>query len=230
MRCIVPCLAFLVCVIFSLQAAAAGTRIHVIAFGKTITASWTATLASQEVSPQPIKIRPLMVDGKIKEYTLGLPHEITDRLFVVRRAFRINDSLPEETAAHWQWQRGGWLLVDRTTGRLSAINLPDFDALYSAASWYRDYAAYCGVSDDGKKIFAIVAQLNRRKPVLKKELSNDGLPENAAPDSACSAPSWLRNPARVSFEKAGAKETFAIRGHVVDVVSDLDGEQEEGSN
>ena len=93
------------------------------------------------------------MDGRIKEYVVGSPHEVTERLFVVQRAFRVNDSLADEATPWWQWQRGGWLLVDRTTGRVSAINLPEYDAFYSAASWYRDYVAYCGVSDDGKKIF-----------------------------------------------------------------------------
>jgi hypothetical protein len=65
-----------------------------------------------------------------------MPHQVTERLFVVRRVFRLNDSLPDELAPRWQWQRGGWLLIDRTTGRVAAINLPDYDALYSAASWY----------------------------------------------------------------------------------------------
>jgi len=126
-----------------------------------------------------------MVDGRVKEYVIGSPHEVTDRLFVVRRAFRVNDSLPQDSGPRWQWQRGGWLLVDRTTGRVSPINLPEFDAFYSAANWYRDYVAYCGVSDDGKKTYAMVAQLGRRKPVLKKPLSNDGLADDAPPDSAC---------------------------------------------
>jgi len=169
------------------------------------------------------------VDGRVKEYVLGAPHEVTDRLFVVRRVFRMNDSLPEDSGPRWQWQRGGWLLVDRLTGRVSAISLPEFDAYYSAASWYRDYVAYCGVADDGKKTYAIVAQLSRRKPALRKPLSNEGVTEDAAPDSACPAPLWQRSPARVSFEPAGsAKETFAIRGHVVDPVNDAE-EEEEGS-
>jgi hypothetical protein len=146
----------------------------------------------------------------------------------VRRAFRVNDSLTDEVTPRWQWQRGGWLLVDRTTGRVSAINLPDYDAFYSAASWYRDYVAYCGVSDDGKRISAIVAQLSRRKAVLKKALSSDGLPDDAPPDSACPAPMWQRNPARVSFERAGsARETYGVRGHVVDLVNDAEEEEEE---
>jgi len=137
----------------------------------------------------------------------------------------VNDSLPEDATLRWQWQRGGWLLVDRVTGKVSAINLPEYDALYSAASWYRDYVAYCGVSDDGKKVSAVVVQLNRRKPVLKKSLS-EGLPDNAEPDSACLVPVWQRGPMRVSFEVGGGKQTFAIRGHVVDLVNDEEESEE----
>lgn len=170
--------------------------------------------------PATLRVRALMIDARVKEYVLGTPHEVTDRLFVVRRVFRVNDSLPEDTAPRWQWQRAGWLLVDRLTGHVSAINLPEYDAFYSAASWYRDYVAYCGVSDDGKKTYAMVVQLNRRKPVLKKALS-DSLPDNVGADSACSVPQWQRAPVRVAFEAPGAaKQTFAIRGHVVDLVND----------
>ena len=173
-----------------------------------------------------IRIRALFVDGRVKEYVLGASHEVTERLFVVRRVFRVNDGLPEDSAPRWEWQRGGWLLVDRVTGRISAINLPAFDALYSVASWYRDYAAYCGVADDGKKTFAVVAQRSRRKPVLKKAFA-EGVAEDAAPDSACPAPSWQRGPVRVSFQTTGGtKETFAIRGHIVDVVNDAEEEDE----
>lgn len=170
------------------------------------------------------------MDGRVKEYFIGTPHEVTDRLFVVRRAFRVNDSLPDESTSRWQWQRGGWMLVDRMMGRVSSINLPDFDAFYSAASWYRDYAGYCGVSDDGKRILAVVAQLGRRKAVLKKQISNDGIAEDAGPDSACPAPVWQKNPVRISFERSGsAKETYAIRGHVVDLVNDAEDEEDEGT-
>jgi hypothetical protein len=74
----------------------------------------------------------------------------------------------------------------------------------------------------------MVAQLSRRKPVLKKDLSGEGVSEDAAPDSACAAPVWQRSPVRVSFEAAGgARQTFAIRGHVVDVVNDAEEEEEE---
>jgi len=209
-------------------AAGAATKIHVIAFGKWTSVQWSPGIRVDD-KPMILKIRSLMIDGRVKEYAIGAPHEVTERLFAVRRAFRVNDSLPEDSAPHWQWQRGGWLLVDRLTGHVTPINLPEFDAFYSAASWYRDYVAYCGVADDGKKMYAVVAQLSRRKPVLKKPLSNEGISEDAAPDSACPAPFWQRGPARVSFEPAGsAKQTFAIRGHVVDLINDAE-EEEEGS-
>jgi hypothetical protein len=214
------------------NATGASAKVHVITFGKWMAVPWV-TGAPVEAKPATtkaatLKIRALMVDGMVKEYSLGAPHEVTDRLFVVRRVFRVNDSLPEDSGPRWQWQRGGWMMVDRVTGRVSAINLPEFDVYYSAASWYRDYVAYCGVADDGKKTYAMVAQVGRRKPVLKKEMS-EGVSEDGAPDSACAVPAWQRGPVRVSFEAAGsAKQTFAIRGHVVDLVNDAE-EEEEGS-
>ena len=205
-------------------AAEAAPKVHLIAFGKWTSVQWYANPGDEKSTI--LKVRALVVDGRVKEYVLGASHDVTERLFVVRRVFRVNDGLPDDSAPRWQWQRGGWLLVDRTTGRISAINLAEFDAFYSAASWYRDYVAYCGVSDDGKMTYAIVAQLSRRKPVLKRALSDEGVTEDAAPDSACPAPVWQRSPVRVSFQPAsGAKQTFAIRGHVVDVVNDAEEEE-----
>jgi hypothetical protein len=216
----------LLCAMVSQQVANAAARVHVITFGNWITVPWFADSNNND-KPASIKIRPLVVDGHAKEYVLGSPHEVTDRLFVVRRAFRLNDSLPDDSAPHWQWQRGGWILVDRTTGRVSPVSLPEFDALYSTASWYRDYVAYCGVSDDGKKTYALVAQLSRRKPVLKKQLEGAGVSDQTRVDSACPAPLWQRGPVRVSFESGGGKQTFAIRGHVVDLVNDDEEDDEE---
>ncbi len=208
----------------------AATKVHVISFGKTISVPWLPGSGAENEKALTLKVRPLIVDGRVKEFVLGSTHEVTDRLFVVRRAFRVNDSLPEESTARWQWQRGGWLLVDRLTGRISVLNLPEFDAFYSVANWYRDYAAYCGVADEGKKSYAIVSQIGRRKPVMKKLLSNEGLKDDAQPDSACLAPSWQRNPVRVSFQLAGGeKQTFAIRGSVVDVVNGEEEEEDEAT-
>jgi hypothetical protein len=214
-----PTLVFVLFV--STLSAAAAAKVHVIVLGRWMTVSWVAGSGDGDKAVS-LKIRPLVVDGRVKEYVLGSVHEVTDRLFVVRRMFRVNDGLPEEAVPRWQWQRGGWLLVDRVTGRVSPINLPEFDALYSGASWYRDYVAYCGVSDDGKKTYAMVAQISRRKPVLKKQIA-DGISEDSAADSACPAPEWQRGPMRVSFQSSGGeKQTYAIRGHVVDLVNEAE--------
>jgi hypothetical protein len=111
------------------------------------------------------------------------------------------------------------------SGRISPVVLAEFDPYHSVASWYRDYVAYCTVGEDGKKTYAVVAQLSRRKPVLKKLLSGS-LQENTGPDSICPAPAWQRNPMRVSFEPTGEdKLTFAIRGTAVDLVNDVDDEE-----
>ena len=75
------------------------------------------------------------MDGKTKEFTLGSAHEITERIFVVQRMFRLNDSLPQETGpARWRWEKGGWLLVDRVSGKVQQIALPEFDPNYSQAN------------------------------------------------------------------------------------------------
>jgi hypothetical protein len=221
-KCILPLILLLFTVLMLTAASDAATKVHVISFGKWMSVQW---LPDSGGAPLPLKVRALLVDGRVKEYALGMPHEVTERVFVVRRAFRVNDSLPEDSTLRWQWQRGGWLLVDRLTGRVSSISLPEFDTYYSAANWYRDYISYCGVST-GKKVFATVVQLNRRKPVVKKMLPNVTFDE-ARPDSACLAPVWQRNPIRVTFEpSSGGRQTFAIRGYVVDMVTNPEDDEE----
>lgn len=201
----------------------AAPRPHIITYGKWFTTQWPDADSKRRFD---LKVRPLLVDSRVKEYTTGTPHELTDRLFVVRRAFRLNDALPGETGVRWQWQRGGWLLVDRLSGRVAQLTLPDFDPFYSTASWYRDYIAYCGVSEDGKRLYAMVMQVGRRRPVLKRDL---GEPAGAdEPDSECPAPTWERSPARVTFRPDDAQKlVFSIRGHTLDVINDADDEGEE---
>jgi len=202
---------------------AALPKTHVITFGKWMSVQWPDATGKKFLD---LKVRPLFVDARLKEYTTGASHDLTERLFAVRRMFRVNDALPQESAVRWQWQRGGWLLVDRISGKVSPLSLPEFDPFYSTASWYRDFVAYCGVSDDGKKLYAIVAQVGRRKPVLKKAVGEpDG---DDAPDSECPAPKWERAPARVAFEPdVTQKLVFTIRGRVVDVVNEPDEDPEE---
>lgn len=192
---------------------------HAIVFGK-----WTTVrvLAGPDENEQlELKARPLYVDGKLREFTFGIPHEITDRLFVVRRIVHVNDALPDEaaTSAHWTWQRDGWLAVDRENGHVAPVNLPEFDPDDSPITWYRDYAAYCGFSDDGKKRFAVIMQLGRRKPVLRK-IIGEGSSEDRS-DPQCASPVWQRRPARVTFVlRADQRFTFVVRGRAVEVGSD----------
>jgi len=222
----------LVIIILHSSTIAAAAKPHITTLGKWTTVQWFPESGAGEEKPLTLKVRPLLVDAHVKEFTLGPAHDVTDRLFVVRRAFRVNDSLPQESTSqpHWQWQRGGWLLVDRVTGHIAPINLPEFDAFYSAASWYRDYAAYCDISDDSKKLYAVVAQISRRKPVLKKLLDGamiDSSEAKGAPDSACPAPTWQRAPTRVTFEATGTpRQTFAIRGHVIDLMTEEQDDEE----
>jgi hypothetical protein len=148
-----------------------------------------------------LKIRALLVDTVLKEWTTGDAHDVTDRTFVVRRAIRINDSLPGDKLGQWVWQRGPWLMVDRVTGRVSALKLPDYDPGVSHVTWFRDYGAYCGVTATGKSLYAVVAQIAARKPVLAKKLAAFD-PENH-PDPACDAPDWQREPLRITFHPSG---------------------------
>jgi hypothetical protein len=144
----------------------------------------------------------------------------------VQRVFRLNDSLPPETVpARWRWERGGWLLVTRFAGKVQQILLPEFDPYSSAVGWFRDYAAYCGVSDDGKKGWAIIVQLGRRKPLLKKALGGAGADMQEA---ECGAPIWQRAPSRVTFEPMGEQEfTFTVPTRAVELVTEEENAGEE---
>jgi hypothetical protein len=156
-----------------------------------------------------LKIRALLVDGVVKEWTTGESHDVTDRSFVVRRVIRLNDALPNEqpneksarAASPWVWQRGPWLLVDRVTGHVTALKLPDYDPGVSQVSWFRDYGAYCGVTASGKSLYAVVAQVSARKAVLAKKLIAFD-PANH-PDPVCELAQWQRQPLRITFHATG---------------------------
>jgi hypothetical protein len=149
-----------------------------------------------------LKVRPLLVDGKVREWTTGDTHDVTERSFAVRRAVQLNDALPSERGARWVWQRGPWLLVDRESGKVAALRLPDFDPAVSEAVWFRDYAAYCGVNTAGKELFAVVAQVQARRPVLAKKLGAWDAADHPSP--ACAPAVWQREPLKVSFQPTGA--------------------------
>jgi hypothetical protein len=202
-------------VIFSLSAAAA-SKPKVITIGKPYTVK--LFLGPTEEKTTSMKVRSLMVDGRIRDFTTGDTHDITDRIFVVQRAFRLNNNLPMEDkkVPDWIWQKGSWVFVDRTTGRVSQMKLPEFDTFYSQAVWFRDYVAYCGVSEDGQRLYAVVAQWGVKKPLLRKELGK--VPEDGdLPDSYCSLPSWEKQPTRVTFHpRQGEAFSYTVFGHAID--------------
>ncbi len=202
-----PAILLFSCVFATLFLRAAPRKTHSVVLGATrkVTYSKAGDPAGAAAGEDSLKIRALLVDGVLKEWTTGDAHDVTDRSFVVRRALRLNDALPGEKPAArqetWVWQRGPWLLVDRVTGHIVALKLPDYDPGMSQVAWFRDYAAYCGLTPSGKSLYAVVAQIAARKPVLAKRLA--AFDEANHPDPACAQPEWQREPLRVTFHPAG---------------------------
>jgi len=223
------------------EAQAAPRKAHVVVLGATrrVPYSKAGDPAGAAQAENELKVRALLVDGVVKEWTTGEAHDVTDRSFVVRRVIKLNDALPNDnaisndkpatgektaekssgkpssnpgvgdkssakparTASPWVWQRGPWLLVDKQTGRIVALKLPDYDPGVSQVVWFRDYGAYCGVTASGKSLYAMVAQVAARKPLLASKLSAFN-PENH-PDPACGPSEWQREPLRVTFHPTG---------------------------
>jgi hypothetical protein len=188
---------------------AAPRKVHTVVLGaaRKVPYSKIGDPAGAAASEDSLKIRALVVDGVVKEWTTGDAHDVTDRSFVVRRVIRLNDALPgdkpgpADRQGHWVWQRGPWLLVDRVTGHAVALKLPDYDPGVSQVSWFRDYGAYCGVTASGKSLFAVVAQVAARKAVLAKKLG--AFDEGGHPESVCAAAEWQREPLRITFHVTG---------------------------
>src|SRR5215472_15586097 len=64
--------------------ASAAPRQHSVFLGK-----WrTVKALSDSGEGREVKVRGLIVDDRLREYTSGPAHDVTDRLFVVRRASR----------------------------------------------------------------------------------------------------------------------------------------------
>ncbi|MGB8887855.1 MAG: hypothetical protein WCC87_14090 [Candidatus Korobacteraceae bacterium] len=204
--------------------ALAVSKPHVVALGKTTPVK--LFVGPSEDKTLDITVRPLYVDTKLKEFTTGESHEVTDREFVVRRAYRINDALPDDAhkASRWLWQRGGWLLVNRVSGKILLVKLPDFDAFYSDVSWYRDYAAYCGITSNGEHVTAVVAEIGGKKALFHKELGKVSMGDST--DSNCAAPHWERQPARATFLPAGEdKFSVNVSGRFADESPDNDSDE-----
>ena len=237
------CLACLACLVCS--AAPPPKKPHQVTLGtvKQVPYSKAGDPAGAAPEETSLKTRPLFLDGREIDRTTGDAHDVTDRSFVVRRALHINDSLPGDLVAdkaadkaagkpatgqqsqHWVWQRGPWLLVDRASGRVTALKLPNYDPGASQVAWFRDYAAYCGVTVTGKSLYAVVAQIGARRPVLSKKLSAYDLENHPSP--VCSGPEWQREPLKVTFHPAGRDPaSFDLVGGSAVLVEDSDDDSE----
>jgi hypothetical protein len=204
-------------------AAAPAHKTHSVVLGaaRKVAYSKVGDPAGAVAGETELKVRALRVDGVLKEWTTGEAHDVTDRSFVVRRVIKLNDSLPNDkpaageksslkpapaassarAASPWVWQRGPWLLVDRVTGHIVPLHLPDYDPGVSQVSWFRDYGAYCGVTSTGKSLYAVVAQVAARKPMLAKKLSAFDAENHPSP--VCGLAVWQREPLRVTFHPTG---------------------------
>ena len=206
---IVPLLITVLC-----PAIAGAVKVHTVVLGAVRKVPYTppeATAETKSDDSTSLHVRPLMVDDKQREWTVGPIHEVTDRTFVVQRALRINDGLPGE-AVHWTWQPGPWLMVDRVTGHVAALHLPDFDTQVSDVVWFRDYAAYCGIATTVKGgLMAVVAELGARKAVVQQKLS--AWPQPNSPHPVCAVSKWQRTPMRATIQQSGGQAmTFDVVG------------------
>jgi hypothetical protein len=212
---------------------AAPRKAHVVILGATrkVPYSKAGDPAGAAADEKELKVRALLLDGVVKEWTTGEALDVTDRSFVVRRVIKLNDALPSDksgpsdkpttgdkatagvkpasaraastapAASRWVWQRGPWLLVDRVTGHIVALKLPDYNPGVSQVVWFRDYGAYCGVTASGKSLYAMVAQVAARKALLAKKLS--AFDSENHPEPACGPSEWQREPLRVTFHPTG---------------------------
>ena len=217
---LVPLLLILACAI---PAAAKPPKVHSVTLGPTRKVPYTPPEANPDNKSEEatsLRIRALAVDGIQKEWTVGEVHDVTDRTFVIRRALHINDSLPAESV-RWAWQPGPWLMVDRITGHITAVHLPDYDADISDAVWFRNYAAYCGISTTAKGgLVAVIAELGARKAVVQKTIAP--WPLATPPWPVCARAIWQRTPMRATLQLTnGQPITYDVVG-TVSLIEDND--------
>ena len=207
----------------ALATAPKAPKVHTVTLGPIHKVPYTpafSTPDSKDEDSTTLKVRPLFVDSKQKEWTVGELHNISDRSFAIRRALHINDALPNDPGERWVWQPASWIVVDRTTGHITALHLPDFDAAVSEAVWFRDYAAYCGTtaattrsakSEGVGSLVAVIAQAGTRKAVAQRAIGRWPQPEHAGP--VCAPAKWQRLPMRATVQPtSGDPVTFDVVG------------------
>ena len=106
---------------------AAPRKPHVVTLGaaRKVPYSRAGDPAGAVAGEQSLKIRTLLLDGVQKEWTTGDAHDVTDRGFVVRRAIRLNDALPDDAkrkrAGSGSAAHGSSSIVSPATSRRSSF-------------------------------------------------------------------------------------------------------------
>ena len=195
----------------------AHTRVvHTIFLGPWHTVPYSPNPDVATPTHSQLRVRALVVDGRIADWTAGDIHPVTETSYTVRQALRINDALPTATHEHWIWQLGAWLSVNRLTRRVSVLHLPGFDPRISHVVWFRDLAAYCGLRGaKNPQLTVLIARISVRKALLSTKIS----PWNPAQDPtllstpACAPATWQLDPLRVSFQPTiGKPLTYSLVG------------------
>ncbi len=211
-------------------------KVHTVTLGPMHRVPYTPAFSTPDTKDEDsttLRIRPLFVDSRQKEWTVGELHNISDRSFAIRRALHINDSLPGDSGERWVWQPASWIVVDRTTGHITALHLPAFDSAVSDAVWFRDYAAYCGTtaatsrsakSEGVGSLVAVIAQVGGRKAVAQRAIGKWPQPDHAGP--VCSPAKWQRLPMRATLQPSeGDPVTFDVVG-ATSLIEEGDNEDE----
>jgi hypothetical protein len=83
-----------ICVLLVAATCFGAAKPKVVSFGRWLTVKWM--VGPDEKEARELKVRALMVNSEPKEFVTGEPHNVTDKVFVIRRAIRLNDMLPGE--------------------------------------------------------------------------------------------------------------------------------------
>lgn len=188
--------------------------VHTVFLGPWHTVPWSPDPDAAHPAHSQLRVRALVVDGRIADWTTSTIHQITESSYTVRQALRVNDSLPNAKHEHWVWQRGPWLSVDRLTGHVAILHLPGFDPRVSQVIWFRDLAAYCGIRGTAKpQLTALVARIAVRKALVSTRLSpwNPAQNPTLLTTPACATATWQLDPLRVSFQPTlGKPLTYSL--------------------
>ena len=121
----------------------------------------------------PIKVRAHMVEDQTREYVLGAPHEVTDRLFVVRRFSCEGPPARRSGSALAMAKRGVAPCAPPDRAPVSGPS-PRPRSLVLGRRLVSRLRGLFVARPTTKKTYAIVTQISPRKPVLRKLPSNDG--------------------------------------------------------